>query len=345
MFYIYILLVSGREDRFDEKRKCEISASASAVQHMMLLSAPRYGSSFLMSLLANNPRVLYLGELFNADAPLAHANIVNNSSTQQVMKILDQSLPGDSVNSFDNGTLHNGTLQNNLKERINRHLNQTRDILEDFAVRNRFSTLLYKNFHEDIANQWLSDVITHRRIYLILLRRNFLQAAASFAFVKTPRGGFVRKKSFGQINLNFDQLHEDLATNMNKFVEYEKLLSSNSHGASAVVHYEEMLEIQNSKGSSAITTMLYRRLKEDAAFKSICTKNTLFRPKNTLFRRFPPTDPHTYQRQDTRDNLKDKVLNYLELKHRWPYECEKVEIELQFPPGMQCRLNLWSVPP
>ena len=61
---------------------------------MILLSGPRHGSSFTMSLLADNPNAIYLGELMNVNSPMAHAAIVNKPMTLAVMKQLNRKLPG-----------------------------------------------------------------------------------------------------------------------------------------------------------------------------------------------------------------------------------------------------------
>ena len=47
-----------------------------------------------MSLLSDSSDTVYLGELMNGKTPMAHANVVNSTTTRAIAEYLNHKLPG-----------------------------------------------------------------------------------------------------------------------------------------------------------------------------------------------------------------------------------------------------------
>ena len=65
---------------------CGQALAASSVRHIIMLSGARHGTSFVSALVADEPHVLYVGELFNPSQFMAHANNVDHDTFKKVIK-------------------------------------------------------------------------------------------------------------------------------------------------------------------------------------------------------------------------------------------------------------------
>lgn len=160
-----------------QKESCARPNTTADVRHVIMMSGPRHGktdssdnfkhilhrqfvpliyssstgTSFVMSLLSDSGGTLYLGELLNIKAPLAHANLVNQKNTLAVMRYLNEKLPGAKVTGR---SISFSALHINLGQRIAFNAKLARQSIEEFAVIHGFHTLLYKLFaNQDFIEQ------------------------------------------------------------------------------------------------------------------------------------------------------------------------------------------------
>jgi len=359
--------------------------SREEVRHVILLSGPRHGSSFTMSLLADNPNAIYLGELMNGHSPMAHAPIVNKPMTLAVMKELNRKLPGAKLTGHQAHNLQ--ALKNNLSTReggegrIVKNQAETRRVLEDFAISKGKSVLLYK-FLSNNANDWLESVVQERCTHLILLQRNFLQTRVSALNAHSKSGGFVGVKTSGKVELNLEDAAHSMLKDMHRNFDFTKMLMKNNQGASALVQFHEITDLEETKhlkwdtAVRRVKKMYDGRLNQDLAQKMNKGPEATKEDTETLAEVTGVPAPlvliqsptahamcayhvsdktcHLYRRQDSRDELEPKVTNYLQLKSEFGQLCaqkakqfahiRKADPSAELYARNVCSLPMWQVP-
>mmetsp|Transcript_30454 Transcript_30454/g.68288 ORF Transcript_30454/g.68288 Transcript_30454/m.68288 type:complete len:263 (+) Transcript_30454:157-945(+) len=164
---------------------CQKPKAPHEVRHVVMLSGPRHGTSFVMSLMTDSNGTAYLGELLNSKSPLAHANVVNPKVTLQALKVLDNFLPKLTSGNDSNPTKSEPVLkdieltrklQASLGPRIAKNQAQARQVLETWAFANGWHTLLYKLFGDF---SYVKELKSERCAHFLHLRRNFLQVYIS----------------------------------------------------------------------------------------------------------------------------------------------------------------------
>ena len=349
---------------------------------MILLSGPRHGSSFTMSLLADNPNAIYLGEIMNPAYPMAHAPIVNKPMTLAVMKQLNRKLPGKKLTGHNANNID--ALRNNLSTRgegrIVKNQAETRLALEDFAISKGKSVLLYK-FLSNNANDWVESVIQERCTHLVLLQRNFLQARVSAIHARIA--GYVGVKTSGKVELNLKDAAPSMLQDMHRNFDFTDLLMKNNQGASALVQFHEITDLEESKHLNwdtavrRVMNMYDGRLNKDLAQKMNKGSQAAKEDTETIAEvtgvppplihlsqsptahamcafRVSDKTCHLYRRQDSRDELEPKVTNYLQLKAEFSQLCAQKAKQFAHQrnanPSAQlyarnvCSLPIWQVP-
>merc|ERR1712166_1374173 len=156
--------------------------------------------------------------------------------------------------------------------RIVKNQAETRRVLEDFAISKGKSVLLYK-FLSNNANDWLESVVQERCTHLILLQRNFLQTRVSAIHASSKSGGFVGVKTSGKVELNLEDAAHSMLKDMHRNFDFTKMLMKNNQGASALVQFHEITDLEETKHLTwdtavrRVKKMYDRRLNQDLAQK------------------------------------------------------------------------------
>jgi len=344
---------------------CRAATSPSEVRHLIMLSGARHGTSFVSSLIADQERVMYLGELFNKKTFMAHANIVDRSEFKDVIHSLAAAY------DVQAGTSHDARLP--VVEKFHESRNSllvARGALEQLAVDKGKNIIFYKVFNDyGSSNLWLNDVIRDRCAHFIILRRNFLHMEVS-ALVVQNTSSFLNHETTLKVHLPVGpNLGRALHQAMSKDLAYQKI-SLGVPGGVYDAQYEDFVAIEEEPGITMpralgkIRSVMAAGLSRAASFsmdaydgryrssafnQTISTESELkLEPvySKVLCRdRLSKETQGMYKRQDKRDLLEGKVTNYEELKRRWPEMCRGIATSLGFPdPVATCHEVSWRLP-
>jgi len=374
--------VAGAQCVYKRGAECEKAPTAHAVKHLVMLTGPRHGSSFISSLIADQARVLYLGELFNNKVFMAHASIVDRATIHNVQHSLDKALslsasdptthiPKKSSN-FSGGDSGSA---DSLQEKFHKSrdsLFMARDTFEQFAVEHNQSVLFYKILGErGDSFLWLHGTVKDRCVHFIILRRNFLHMEVSrlvaketqvWQTLKNGLGGNTTKKVWLDISALNGTREGSLYQAMTTDLAYQKV-TSGVPGAVFNAQYEDYLAMENEPGistqqslgniRSAISiglshaAMNSRAQLPHAPLRTNHADQESQQQADVLCRHGQLTEKSlAYTRQDKREQLADKVTNYEELKHSWPELCLFVASLLRFSedPEATCLEMTWRLP-
>lgn len=338
------------------KAVCQKPSSPLQVRHVVLLSGPRHGTSFVMSILADSPRTLYLGEIFNSNTPMAHANFVDPGTTIKVMRSLDKELPKLNWNENSQPRLSQlKGLQANLGPRIAFNITKTRNVLEQWAVKHGYHTILYKLFGRA---GYVDQLKCERCAHFLHLRRNFLQVQFSLLEISMGEGKFIGSESRDILNFNVTELRRELLSSMKVEMNFKRA-SFGTGGANTYIQYEELLAIEDkvamNHSSMAMSLRDVKHFLTDSLDKSALDAATerqgalgysMLDEAHVLCPyRLSRSTMSLYTRQDKRATLESKVGNYAELNESWNSICVGVAFELnQKDPQKTCEELAWSLP-
>mmetsp|Transcript_55068 Transcript_55068/g.125288 ORF Transcript_55068/g.125288 Transcript_55068/m.125288 type:complete len:367 (+) Transcript_55068:259-1359(+) len=333
---------------------CAPPRSRNDIRHIVMLSGPRHGSSFTMSLLADK-RTLYLGELLESGAPhfMVHAPVVDMTAYMGALIILNERLPGTKFSDLGDKT----GLAGNVSARA--HLNAStmetmRLALEDLAISRGQDTILYKVFYFDSPRdtfkgsemKFLQSVQRTRCSQFIIARRNFLQIEVSL-LIAQETGHWWNRNSSAHAKTRIDLVNtkRSLWFALARDILFEEV-STGASGGVFSFSYEQVLEIEAKRKMShldaarAVRSFLVGGLAEAARTSvtpfELCAKEN----DDFLLGRLD-----LYMRQDNRDMLRDKVENYNELAMTWTSICLGVARRQKLQePNRTCFETPWRLP-
>ncbi|KAL1496138.1 hypothetical protein AB1Y20_014759 [Prymnesium parvum] len=193
-----------------------LAAEACVTSRVLMLTSPRSGSSWLMSLVADRTRdsVLPLFELLNPGFPLAHLNIFDPSLFKLVKGALsaaflaplyaegsemhDRLARGDLNAVRDSSSSPNKTLHLGVK--IAENVGATLQIVEGCARRLGRRAILLKVMldvvHDRSFKAWVESASTEECTTLLFLQRNFFFIFSSLYKVDECEGGDFRVANY-----------------------------------------------------------------------------------------------------------------------------------------------------
>ena len=331
------------------EESCRAVERAKDLTHLIMLSGPRHGTSFISSLIADENSVLYLGELFNRGAFMAHANIVDAKTTVDVKKLFSKEFDGkdEAIRLAPSGFLDS-----------EKGLRRGLQVIENFATnQKRYNTVIYKILSvTPPSTTWVHFLRRDRCVRFFILQRNALHVMASTFFTTTTHH-FVGANNTGKEKFELTpQFAKDSLSNMMRVaVGYAEMINGNI-GGTYVAQYETFLNMEQNPTHNmrhilqhirdTISAGLGEAARNAAEANNGTSAADIDYDNKThavlCHERLSKRTTELYTRQDSRDRLQDKIQNYEEWKKHWPAFCN--EVAEAYAGAVDCGEKEWQFP-